>query len=123
MPFIAVVYLKDEEEAAAYMDEDAIGRLVGMYRFPKRDVKLCRGFTGGCRHQSWTRHKWGHWVHACGLRTPDWWKRIGMSLIDSFGINLLRRDHTPRVFQNPEQWQGPIDLGAFGTIPEFLKAD
>jgi hypothetical protein len=121
MPFLAVVYLSDEEKAKEFIEEESVGHLVGMYRFPKRDVKLCRGFNGGCRHQSWTRHKWGHWVHACNLRTPDWWKQLSMTFIDKFGINLLRRDHTPRVFQNPEQWEGPIEKGVFGEIPEFLR--
>lgn len=123
MPYLAVVYLSDDEKAKEYMNEESVGRLVGLYRFPKRDVKLCRGFSGGCRHQSWKQHKWGHWVHACGLRTPDWWKRLAMSLIQTFGINLLPRSVTPRVFQNPEQWEGPISLGAFGPIPDFIKAD
>ena len=116
MPFLAVVWLRDDDEAHDFVDEDGTGRVVGLYRFPKRDVKLCRGFSGGCRQTAWTRHKWGHYVHACNLRSPDWWQRLTMSLIDHFGINLLPRVDTPGLFQNPAQWEGPIQLGAFGDL-------
>lgn len=119
MPYLAAVWLRDDDEASEFLEEDGTGRVVGMYRFPKRDVKLCRGFTNGCRRQAWTRHKLGHYVHACQLRIPQWWQHLAMSFIDSFGINLLPRESTPRIFQNPAQWEEPIQQGVFGDLPDF----
>lgn len=119
MPFLAVVWLADDDAASEFIEEEGTGRIVGVYRFPKRDVKLCRSFTGGCRWQAWKRHKLGHWVHGCNLRVADWWKNLGMGFIDSFGINLLPREDTPKLFRNPEQWEQPIQLGVFGPLPDF----
>lgn len=107
MPFLAVVWLRDNDAAQRFADqeEDLDTRTVGIYRFPKREVKLCRGFQGGCRHTTWTRHKLGHYVHACGLRNPDWWKHLAGTFLDRFGLNLLPRDQTPKLFQNPEGYE------------------
>lgn len=121
MPFLAVVWLRDDEEANDFIyEQDTVlsntGRVVGLYRFPKRDVKLCRGFSNGCRQQAWTRHRLGHYVHACNLRTRNWWQTLSTSLIDRFGINLLPRENTPKIFQNPAEWEEPIQLGAFGSV-------
>lgn len=104
MPFLAVVYVRDAEQLEQFQEVDHEGRVVGIYRFPKRDVKLCRGFSGGCRHTTWTRHRLGHFVHACGLRVPDWWRRIRGTMLDMFGANLLPRDETPALFRNPDTW-------------------
>jgi hypothetical protein len=119
MPFLAVVWLRDDDETREFLDESGTGRVVGVYRFPKRDVKLCRGFSTGCRRTNWTRHRWGHYVHECNLRSNQWWKQLTVSMIDRFGINLLPREDTPRIFQNPAEWEEPIKLGAFGDVPDF----
>lgn len=119
MPFLAVVWLRDDDEAREFLEEDGTGRAVGLYRFPKGDVKLCRGFSGGCRRTTWTRHQWGHYVHACNLRSRQWWEQLTMTLIDKFGINLLPREDTPKIFRNPEQWEEPMQLGSFGNLPNF----
>lgn len=125
MPFLAVVWLKDEEEASEFittMADDAdvavVGRLAGLYRFPKRDVKLCRTSSGGCRHTTWTRHRLGHMVHGCGLRNPRWWKMLSGVFLDLLGVNLLPRDETPGLFRNPEGWDAPENASSFGpTLP------
>lgn len=101
MPLLAVVYVRDADELERFQEADHGGRVVGIYRFPKRDVKLCRGFQGGCRHTAWTRHRLGHYVHACGLRNPQWWRQIAGTFLDKFGFNLLPRDETPALFRNP----------------------
>lgn len=122
MPFLAVVWLSDDDEArefVGFMSDDetddaaAVGRLAGLYRFPKREVKLCRGFNGGCRHTAWKRHKWGHMVHACGLRNPRWWRHLRGMFLDTFGINLLK--DPPALFRNPEGWDDPSNVFEFGT--------
>lgn len=105
MPFLAVVYVADDEAAQQFLETDQPGRIVGIYRFPKRDVKLCRGFTGGCRRTTWTRHRLGHYVHACGLRSPRWWKQLAGVFLDTFGMNLLEREETPKLFRNPEGYE------------------
>lgn len=78
-------------------------RVVGVYRMPARDEPVCPGSTGGCKQQGWTRHDpRGYMVHACGLRNRNYRDLISISLMGQFGINLMPRDKTPRIFQNPK---------------------
>ena len=119
MPLLAVVWLRDDDAAREFIEEESTGRVVGLYRFPKRDVKLCRGFSGGCRRDGWKRHRFGHWAHGCNLRDIQWWRTLSMTFIDRLGINLLPREETPRIFQNPEAWEESIQLDGFGDIPVF----
>lgn len=119
MPFLAIVYVRDADDAHTLVNELPAGRLAGLYRMPAKDVKLCRV---GCRHEGWSRHIPGGWMkHGCGLRNRKWWKNLAGIFLDTFGINLLKRDDTPRLFRNPEGWDLPENLSVFGPSLHQLQ--
>lgn len=108
MPFIAIVHVTTPDQARAirerYSSGDT-GRVVGIYSFPSVDAmapdNTCSGFcrAGG----AWKRHPTnGHMIHVCGKRHREWRNRLKVILMDTFGINMMKRESTPRVFQNPE---------------------
>lgn len=82
-------------------------RVVGVFRMPSRDEPVCAGLSG-CKATGWKRMSPdGHMVHACGHRNRDYRQRLAGhagGLLDTYGINLLARDHTPRLFRNPVGW-------------------
>jgi hypothetical protein len=107
MPFLAIVYARDADELRHFRDAHEetwgdTGQLVGVYRLPSSKESTCSGSCSRGRTAGWTRHKDGHMMHSCGRRHPDTRKRIHVTLMDMFGINLLRRKNTPKLFQNPE---------------------
>lgn len=111
MPFLALVYVRDADAARALIQEhrnsDSTGKVVGLYRLPAHDEKLCRGWCVGKRGMNpWRRHQPGGFMicGVCGNRHKDSFRRAIGGLFDSFGINLLPRNRTPRAYQNPETW-------------------
>ena len=105
MPFLVVIHTDDPDEVRALTSGH---RVVAVYRMPKRDVPTCAGNCGRNRRHitGWGRHSdSGHMVHAdCQRRTPAWRKTLSGGLFDALGINLLKRDRTPKLFQNPQGW-------------------
>jgi len=115
MPYLAVVYVNDRQARAIterYSGGDA-GRIVGLYEFPPKSDEECPGSRcPGARHESmfgWGRHKSkGYIVHGnCQRRRKGFRGRIRLSLLDLFGINLLPREITPSIFQNPDNYDHP----------------
>src|SRR6266511_1663425 len=108
MPFVVMVYATTPQEGRQirdrYTDGD-VGRLVGIYPIPKANTEpTCPGYckeAGG----AWSRHPHrGNIVHACGKRKRGWRASISRALFDTFGINLVPRENTPKMFQNPPGW-------------------
>jgi hypothetical protein len=107
-----MVYVNDPAIVRALQEENAnrdvgIGKVVGLYRFPSSKDVECPGWT--CPHTTnkrygYGRHpKFGHIVHGgCNKREHGFRDRLHRILLDTFGINLLPRDATPRIFRNPE---------------------
>lgn len=110
MPYLVLVHCADEKAAeivvnANHPDDGTRHRVVGVYDMPRVDDNTCAGFR--CTKNSWTRAPGGHMVHSCGRRHPEWRRRLVGSLLDYVGRNLLNRDKTPKVFQNPKGWTEP----------------
>lgn len=108
MPFVAVVYVSTAEQwrrLKAVVDDADVGRMAGLYPMGKRDEPTC---NGSCtpKNPGWGRDpKMGHLVHGpCKRRHRDWRRRIAVTLMDTFGINLMPRDETPTLFRNPKGW-------------------
>jgi hypothetical protein len=112
VPYVAIVYVNDPAIARALKDEDVvnrdvgIGRVVGLYRFPSSKDVECPGWR--CPEVTNKRYGYAHHltrgyiVHgACQRRERGWRARLAASLMGLLGYNLLPRDETPRVFQNP----------------------
>jgi len=115
MPYVVIVYAPDRATADAIVEEHAyrprppgsVGQTVGLYRFPSSKDVECPGWR--CPHTvnkryGYGRHpKFGHIVHGgCNKRERGFRDRLHRILLDTFGVNLLPRDTTPRVFRNPE---------------------
>lgn len=108
MPFIAIVYASTPTQAQQirkrYETGDA-GQIVGVYHWPSRDSLTCKGFCSRKGLQPWSRNRHG-WIE-CGIckgRHVDTRKRFIGALLDYLGCNILRRDKTPKAFQNPQGW-------------------
>lgn len=104
-----MVYADDADTARAIRDQHTPatgGKVVGLYRFPAKDDCTCTGSCSRRTNGGWTRHaKGGHMIcGGCGKRHQDTRKRLIGSLLDYLGINLLPRDKTPKLFQNPFGW-------------------
>lgn len=107
MGYLVITHVETIEEANILVNSQtpaASARVAGVYRMPDRDEPVCPGASGGCKEVGWTRSRRGHMVHTCGLRNPRYRDWIANSLLDMFGINLLPRNKTQRVFQNPQGW-------------------
>jgi len=108
MGYLVITYVETIDNARLMLNKmpEAIddARVVGVYRMPDRDEPVCPGVSGGCKATAWTRHPRGYMVHACGLRTVNYRDHLATSIMDNFGINLMSRESTPRVFRNPEGW-------------------
>jgi hypothetical protein len=108
MGYLVITYVETIDQARAMtkaIPEGVDGaRIAGVYRMPSHDEPVCMGLSGGCKAVGWTRHPRGYMVHACGLRNPNYRDTLAVSLMDNFGINLLLRDRTPKVFRNPKGW-------------------
>ncbi len=103
MAFIVIVWARDARRAReirdSYTDSD-VGRVAGVYRFPRADEPTCLGDCTRERSAGWGRHRDGHMVHgACQRRHRDYRKRIAVALLDLFGKNMLR--NPPSVFRSP----------------------
>lgn len=112
MGYLVVTYV-DSIDAARVMTNSVpeVGgvfenaRVVGVYRMPHRDEPVCPGSSGGCKAEGWTRvPRRGYMAHSCGLRNRDYRQTLSRGLMDTFGINLLPRNKTPKIFRNPETW-------------------
>lgn len=113
MGFIVITYAKDAEEVRTITGLP-VGSVVGVYRLMSRDTPTCFGSCGESRHfpgerqkgpGGWSPHEeTGIMVHSCGKPHRDWRARIKTTLFHTFGINLLARDKTPKMFQNPPNW-------------------
>ena len=113
MPYVIMVYAKDEEVAEEIYKQHHPNypkkngsRAVGMYRLPSKDDETCTGYcqqgkTG--KLNGWTRDKEeGFIVHQCGRPHKDRRSRLHTTLLDCLGINMLKRSITPSLFQNPQ---------------------
>jgi hypothetical protein len=108
MGFVVMIYATNELQAVRivdrYADGDA-GAVVGMYEMGRKSDATCSGNCSRNRTAGWSRHpKKGYMMHSCGKRHRDWRKRIATTLMDIFGVNLLRRESTPGIFRNPNGW-------------------
>jgi hypothetical protein len=104
------LHAKDLDKVKSIMDalqQEPVARVVGVYALPTKRDQVCRGFIGGCRKTAWTRDDHGRIIHSCGGRAKNWSARLRGSLFDLLGINLLPRERTPALFQNPEGWDTP----------------
>lgn len=111
MGYLVITHVKTIDEARTFInaipnvgDPIASSRIVGVYRMPERDEPVCPGVSGGCKEQGWRRLRRGYMAHACGLRNRGYRGKIAIAMMDWFGVNLLPRGRTPRVFRNPEGW-------------------
>lgn len=111
MGFLVIVHVNSIDDARAFVrgaqDVADTARTVGVFRMPPRDEEVCMGLSG-CKATGWKRlSPEGHMVHACGRRNRDYRQRLAEhagGLLDTYGINLLPREHTPALFRNPEGW-------------------
>ena len=110
MGYLVITHVKTIDEARIFMnaipnvgDPIASSRVVGVYHMPERDEPVCPGISGGCKEAGWRRlFPRGYMAHACGLRNSGYRRKIAVSLMDTFGINLMPREKTPGVFRNPK---------------------
>lgn len=111
MGYLVIVYVDDIDDAKAIVkgaqDVAETARVVGLFRMPPRDERVCAG-SSGCKESGWKRViPDGHMVHSCGYRNRNWRENLAGhagGLLDTYGINLLPRDRTPALFRNPEGW-------------------
>lgn len=111
MGYLVITYVEDIKAARVMMTNlpDVGGafegtRVVGVYHMPPRDEPVCMGQSGGCKEAGWKRLRRGYMAHACGLRNQGYRTQIAITIMDLFGINLMPRSRTPRLFRNPEGW-------------------
>lgn len=109
MPFIALLYVSDDDTANAIRAGELPVtrkeiRYVGLYRWPTKADLRCNGCTSR-KGNGWRRSREG-WMECstCGGRDRKVRRWIIGGLFDWLGCNLLRRVDTPRVFQNPPDW-------------------
>lgn len=103
MAYVIMMFAANEEEANRILNLP--DRAVGMYQLPSKHDDSC---TGYCQRgkagklNGWGRHPTdGYVVHQCGRPHKDRRSRIRTTLLDILGINLLDRENTPALFQNP----------------------
>lgn len=114
MGYLVIMHVKTILEAKILIsavpnvgDPVPSARAVGVYRMPDRDEPVCTGLSGGCKVVGWRRHVRGHMVHLCGLRNQSYREQLAVAIMDWFGINLMPRERTPKVFRNPPGWDRP----------------
>lgn len=110
MPYVVVIYAGNRERAQRIVDRYSAGdagTVAGLYRFPSSKDVECPGWR--CEHvenkrYGYGRHpRYGHIVHGgCHRRERGFRERVHRVLMDLFGINMLPRDATPKVFRNPD---------------------